>query len=216
MSDFLGKKLSIIVPYRNREEHLQIFINEMSQFIKNIDFNIVIVEQNDEKPFNRAKLLNIGFDHKRETSDYFCFHDVDMIPIESDYSYPDKPYHMVTYVSQFGGIAYPDYYGGVNIFNKEDFIKINGYSNDFWGWGGEDDDFLKRIKEYGYDLYRRKGTYRSLSHKFNGPNHANYEGNIIKLGSTYDYQTDGLSNLKYELVSVEKINEITELLKVKI
>ena len=125
-------RLSVIVPYRNREEHLKVFVSEIPKKINN-DFDIVIVEQFDENLFNRAKLLNIGFDYKKDVSDYFCFHDVDMIPISADYSYCDKPYHMATNLGQFGGgIAYANYYGGVNLFNKEDFIKINGYSNDFW------------------------------------------------------------------------------------
>jgi beta-1,4-galactosyltransferase 1 len=209
--------LSIIVPYRNREEHLKTFISEIPKKIVGIDFNIVIVEQFDEKLFNRAKLLNVGFDYKKNTSDYFCFHDVDMIPMNVDYTYPDKPYHMATNVGQFGGsVAYPTYYGGVNLFNKEDFIKINGYSNDFWGWGGEDDDLLNRIKKNGFDLYRRTGHYISLRHIPNGPNHSNYQNNVKKLSEEYEYENDGLNTLKYELVSVEKINEITELIKVKL
>lgn len=209
-------KLSIIVPYRNREEHLNVFVSEIPKMITNVDFDIVIIEQFDDKPFNRAKLLNIGFNYKKDVSDYFCFHDVDMIPTMADYSYCDKPYHMATHVSQFGGTAYHDYYGGVNLFNKEDFIKINGYSNDFWGWGGEDDDLLKRVKKNGFDLYRRAGHYTSLRHVPNGPNHSNYHENVRKLHSEYDYNTDGINTLKYELVSVEKINELTELIKVKL
>ena len=210
-------KLSIIVPYRNREQHLLIFSQEISKFLNNKNFDIVVVEQSNNKPFNRAKLLNVGFHFKKYFSDYFCFHDVDMIPSNADYSYPDKPYHMATNVSQFGGgPAYPAYYGGVNIFNKEDFIKTNGYSNDFWGWGGEDDDLLNRVKNVGYDLYRRNGFYRSLDHEYTGPRHQNYQNNLNKLSKIYDYNTDGLSNLNYELISVDKSNEFYELIKVKI
>lgn len=210
-------KLSIIVPYRDRQTHLDVFSEQIPEYIKDIDFDIVFVEQYDEKPFNRAKLLNIGFDYTKNTSDYFCFHDIDMIPTEADYSYPDKPYHMATNVGQFGGSsAYPTYYGGVNIFNQEDFIKINGYSNDFWGWGGEDDDLLNRVRFNGYDLYRRKGVYKSLIHKFNGPNHENYRNNVNKLNQKYDYSLDGLTTLKYELVGVNEISDKIKLIKVKI
>ncbi len=213
----MNKKLSIIVPYRNRKDHLNVFINEIPKRINNNNFDIIIVEQFNDKPFNRGKLLNIGFHYKENSSDYFCFHDIDMIPIEADYSYPNKPYHMATNVGQFGGsIAYSTYYGGVNIFNKEDFLKINGYSNDFWGWGGEDDDFLGRVRKIGYDLYRRIGKYHSLPHKINGPNHPNYIDNIQKLSKEYDYDEDGLTNLNYELLSTEKLNEFTELIKVNI
>ena len=56
-------KLGVIVPYRNRESHLKRFTDDTSKYLKskNIDFEIVIVEQLDDKPFNRGKLLNIGY-----------------------------------------------------------------------------------------------------------------------------------------------------------
>ncbi len=28
-------------------------------------------------------------------------------------------------------------------------LAMNGYPNNFWGWGGEDDELLKRLKEVG-------------------------------------------------------------------
>jgi len=38
----------------------------------------------------------------------------------------------------------------VTAFTEESFKKINGYSNEYWGWGGEDDDISHRM----YDFYR--------------------------------------------------------------
>lgn len=196
--------LSVVVPYRNRENHLKKFIPHMTQFLGDLPHTLLIVEQADEKLFNRAKLLNVGFDYGKKESDYFAFHDIDMLPLEADYSYPDKPYHMATNVGQFGGgVAYKNYYGGVNLFNEKDFKKINGYSNNFWGWGGEDDDILKRIKKHGYGIYRRKGVYKSLYHPINGPTHKNYQNNVNLLYSKYDFNKEGLNTLQYELISTE-------------
>jgi beta-1,4-galactosyltransferase 1 len=35
-------------------------------------------------------------------------------------------------------------FGGATSFRPEVFEWINGYSNEFYGWGGEDDDILNR------------------------------------------------------------------------
>jgi len=192
--------LNIIIPYRNREEHLKQFLAETPKKLNVSDYRIYIIEQLNEKPFNRAMLMNIGFDLAKENGEQFCFHDVDMIPESSDYSDVSEPTHLVLKASQFGGfIPGHNYYGGVNMFNKESFIKINGYSNEFWGWGGEDDDLLKRVLTRGYRIIRRGGEYKSLAHKYNGPQHENYDKNVNKLHSNYDYNSDGLTNLRYEL-----------------
>jgi beta-1,4-galactosyltransferase 1 len=205
--------LNIIIPYRDREEHLSIFIKDIANFIK-FDYKITVVEQLNDKLFNRAKLLNIGFDINKENG-YFCFHDVDMIPIEADYSYPDEPIHMATNCSQFGlRLPYDGYYGGVNLFNKEDFIKVNGYSNEYWGWGAEDDDLLNRVIKFGFKLNRRRGVYQSLEHQKAIINHNNREKSLNKLKSNYDFNTDGLNNLKYEVIDYEYINENVTLVKV--
>ena len=86
----MGKKLGIIVPYRDRYDHLIIFKKRIISFLKNkaIDYELIIVEQDNAKNFNRGKLLNIGFLYaKKLECDYVVFHDVDMIPNNDvDYS----------------------------------------------------------------------------------------------------------------------------------
>ena len=39
------------------------------------------------------------------------------------------------------------YFGGVTLFPIDLFKKVNGYSNEYWGWGFEDDDLLMRLTE---------------------------------------------------------------------
>ena len=82
-------KLSVVVPFRNRQEHLKKFVPAPKKILesKNIDANIFIIEQNDTKPFNRAKLLNIGFAESKEEHNYFCFHDIDLLPVNDDCDY---------------------------------------------------------------------------------------------------------------------------------
>ena len=153
------KKLNLIVPYRDRQSHLKRFIPSVENYLDDseIPFSISIVEQNNDKSFNRGKLLNIGFDISKNESDYFCFHDVDLIPDEVDYSYTEYPIHLATNLSKDDykeGWEY--YFGGVTLFNKEDFININGYSNEYWGWGFEDDDLLRRCVNFGLPIEEKE------------------------------------------------------------
>ena len=32
------------------------------------------------------------------------------------------------------------------MLSKESFNLANGYSNSYWGWGGEDDDMYNRVR----------------------------------------------------------------------
>lgn len=208
-------KMSIIVPYRDREAHLNQFIPYMKNFLdeKGVEFHIFIVNQSDDKPFNRAKLLNIGFVETKDSSDYFCFHDVDMLPINSDYSYPDTPTHLASEVQQFNwGLAYDTYFGGVTLFNKEDFEKINGYSNNYWGWGAEDDDLWNRCSVNLIFPHRRVGRYLSLAHE-RKINEDLWRRNYEYLKTQEKVQnkkeiidSDGLSSLEYNKVSEKLLN----------
>lgn len=151
------KKLAICVPYRNRESHLKKFIPHMDEFFKDkdIEYKIFICNQADDKKFNRGKTKNIAFDvARKEGYDYFAFHDIDLLPEDSscDYSYPETvPMHISAYLSQNDyKILFPENFGGVVLFTKEQFEEINGYYNDYWNWGAEDDDLLWRCKQKGY------------------------------------------------------------------
>ena len=211
----MEKKLSIIIPYRDREEHLKIFLKIIKRKINVPNYDVLIVEQDNEKPFNRAKLLNIGFDLKKDESDYFCFHDVDMIPEEADYSYVEQPTHGISGIKPYGyGLSSNSYYGGVNFFNKEDFIKINGYSNEFWGWGGEDNDLLLRIKTKGFLLHRRLNKFDTLYHERALKNTPEYKKNVERITTPYDYDSEGLNTLKYTINETIEIKDKVKKVKV--
>lgn len=206
-------KLSIIVPYRNREQHLEVFLDSIKDKVKE-NFDILVVEQNDQKPFNRGKLSNIGFDYKKNISNYFCFHDVDMIPTDVDYSFTKTACHLASKVSQFNyKLPAFHYCGGVILFNKEFFERINGYSNEYWGWGAEDTDLYCRIVTSKEDWHRRDCTFESLPHKSNFEK-SEFDLNIKKLYSQYKFELDGLNNLSYTISEKITINSFTDLIKV--
>jgi hypothetical protein len=201
-------KLAVIVPFRDRDEHLRKFIPFMDEFLKGkgIDYEMVIVEQERGKPFNRGKLLNIGT--LEVCASYYCFHDVDMLPTVADYTTVSTPTHLAARVEQFSyKLPYPGYFGGVTVFDRQSFIKVNGYSNSYWGWGAEDDDILFRCLASGIRPARREGRYESLSHdKATGSAH-NYKkyAEFKKSDNPIErMRADGLSTLDYEVVSNKK------------
>jgi hypothetical protein len=150
-------KLGVCVPYRNREEHLKEFVPTVSKFLEsqNIDFKIYFAHQTDDKLFNRGAMKNIAAKHAFEDGcDYIVWHDIDMVPEDDtcDYSFPnDNPQHIAVRISQSDyQLKYEEYFGGAVIFSKEQVERTNGYSNDYWDWGMEDDDLFWRCVKEGY------------------------------------------------------------------
>lgn len=37
-------------------------------------------------------------------------------------------------------LPYKMYFGGVSALTPDQYLKMNGFPNNYWGWGGEDDD----------------------------------------------------------------------------
>jgi hypothetical protein len=179
--------VAIIVPYRDlhkeqhRSQQLSRFLPHMTMFLsKQVaagtvkDFHIYIVEQSDDgRKFNRGKLLNIGFDYAKRsrahnkviTHDVFIFHDVDLLPnddLATWYSrFPKTPIHIARCWNRYHNN--PKYFGGIVSFSASDMRRINGYPNNFWGWGGEDDEMQKRCERLGIKWeYPPKGTIIDL------------------------------------------------------
>tara|TARA_R110000796_G_scaffold133553_2_gene249169 strand:+ start:1668 stop:3194 length:1527 start_codon:yes stop_codon:yes gene_type:complete len=217
----------IVIPYRDREEHRDIFIPKIknhliSQGIE--DYRIVFVEQTHKKRFNRGKLINIGFDIEKDNFNVFSFHDVDMLPIDDSCQYAcgDKnPIHLSNIVGQFSGKYNPRYFGGVCVFKKQQFLDINGFYNDFWGWGAEDDDLNIRMERRGMTFIKTLGKYESLDHEPNGDEFGGYAGiktpphiaknreiltkNINDL--KYFGEENGLTTLEYEILYTKQIED---------
>ena len=206
----MKKKLCIVVPYRDRQTHLAEFIPYIQNTLnsQDIDYHILIVEQEAGKPFNRAKLLNVGYDYSKTEYDYYCFHDVDMLPLDSDYNYCESPTHLAAAAEQFNWtLPYPQYFGGVTIFNNESFEIINGYSNEYWGWGAEDDDVYRRVTVKGLTPCRKQGRYRSLHHdRFIPSFQYNQNINYLNISASF-IETDGLSSLSYDIIESEKFEK---------
>jgi len=180
-----NKKLAIVIPYRDREEHLRKLLpalkKHLARYHPELRYEVCIIEQEaDGKMFNRGATKNIGFDLIKDDFDYVCFHDVDTMPLGPHcvYSYPDRPTRIATYLSDMGNkLLVPfkhnpdrmykqwgDFFGAVVIMSVEAFSAANGYSNAYWGWGREDIDLRRRLEFAGYKIDRIQGRYRRVLH----------------------------------------------------
>lgn len=156
----ISKKLGVIIPYRNREDSLYRLIPYLFDYLteRDFDFKIYVIEQSNEKEFNRGKLLNIGYMIAENEVDYIVFNNVDLLPVDVDYYYWDQPIHLSNESSP------SDNYGGTIMFPKEAFRKVNGYSNLFYNWGGEDDDMLNRIKVVEIPVLKKPSSLIAMDH----------------------------------------------------
>ncbi|XP_054721966.1 beta-1,4-N-acetylgalactosaminyltransferase bre-4-like [Uloborus diversus] len=202
-------KIALIIPYRDRETHLRMFLHNMHPMLQRqmLDYGIYVIEESGDSKFNRAMLMNIGYVEALKQYDYDCFifHDVDLIP-EDDrnlYSCPEQPRHMSVAINTMNyRLPYKDIFGGVSALTKKHMETVNGFSNEFWGWGGEDDDMANRIKFHGLQILRYKANiarYTMLKHKKDDPNPDRY--NKLYKGKSR-FKKDGLSNLKYKRLDI--------------
>lgn len=126
---------AIIVPYRNRSEQLDTFLIYMHNFLRqqNIHYRIFLVEQMDRKPFNRAKMFNIGSIYAAQ-AEFPCliFNDVDLLPMNLGnlYACTRHPRHLAVYLDKYSfDLPYRHYFGGSVSMQTDTYQAINGMSN---------------------------------------------------------------------------------------
>ncbi|KAI2649800.1 Beta-1,4-galactosyltransferase 3 [Labeo rohita] len=150
---------AIVVPYRNRQTHLRALLYHLHPFLQRqqVHYGIYIVHQSGNSTFNRAKLLNVGVREALKEEDWSCIflHDVDLLPENDHNTYTCHPQ-----------LPYSQYFGGVSAVTPEQYLKMNGFPNQYWGWGGEDDDIAAR-----FDLLKRT----RLNWRSDGLNSLTYE-----------------------------------------
>jgi SAM-dependent methyltransferase len=243
-----GLRLAIIVPYRdqplqNRQLQLQRFLEYMPQYLAQIrtleSFVIVIVEQtNDDQLFNRGKLLNIGFEMYRHDCNAFVMHDVDMLPSESLLPWysclPRCPLHTAWVHEDVSGYGapYPHYVGGIIAMTAQHMDLTNGFPNNFWGWGGEDDELRRRFEKVGLEVLRpMTGSIIDTENELintKGGERASARGSQFKCMMKHErnfehgltWKTNGLSNLlhgdTFEVLKRETFKEYTNCFKLTV
>lgn len=224
----------IIIPYRNRKEHLELFIKDViplfEKYLK--PFKVVIIEQEVGKLFNRGMLLNIGFNEYKDKSKYFFTHDVDIYPNEKCIKeiYTKEEYNNIVgiYTSDCNTL------GGIIKFTTNNFEKLNGFPNNFWGWGVEDKALQNRVEymkiqvnktilkndknRFDYFTIKNDVDDRLMDTLFNDKTHFEYNifNTLIDSIKINYIMNSGLNNLTYKIISRETINENIEIIKVNI
>ncbi|KAK2492563.1 hypothetical protein MC885_020757 [Smutsia gigantea] len=207
-------KVAIIIPFRNRQEHLKYWLYYLHPILQRqqLDYGIYVINQAGESMFNRAKLLNIGFQEALKDYDYNCFvfSDVDLIPMNDHNTYRcfSQPRHISVAMDKFGfSLPYVQYFGGVSALSKQQFLTINGFPNNYWGWGGEDDDIFNRLVFRGMSVSRPNtivGKCRMIRHsrdKKNEPNPQRFD----RIAHTKETMlSDGLNTLTYQVLDIQR------------
>lgn len=213
----------IIVPYRNREKHLDLFMRDNIKKYNAIfgdNYSVIIVEQsNDNRNFNRGKLLNVGFLFANDDNGMYIFHDIDLCPLSDDACnlYKKESENIIGIYnndnSKWGSL------GGIIKMNHKNYVAMNGHPNYLWGWGGEDDVLrrranLKNIKcDYHFIMTQKNINDHFIHH--NDCNDRINNKNRFKLMRSSKIH-NGLSNCEYTIIETIKISNNITIIKVQL
>ncbi|KAI3351395.1 hypothetical protein L3Q82_020205 [Scortum barcoo] len=215
------QKVAIIIPFRKRDEHLRYWLYYLHPILQRqqLDYGVYVINQDGDEIFNRAKLLNVGYVEALKEYDYECFvfSDVDLIPMDDRNTYKcfSQPRHLSVSMDKFGfRLPYNQYFGGVSSMSKDQYLKINGFPNNYWGWGGEDDDIYNRLASKGMSISRpsgEQGKCRMIRHQRDKKNEPNPQRFDRIAHTRQTMAKDGINSLSYEVVKIEKFDLFTKI-----
>ncbi|KAI9920779.1 hypothetical protein PsorP6_000025 [Peronosclerospora sorghi] len=94
------------------------------------------------------EVAQCSFNLTRNDFDIYAFHDVDLMP-EDDLSelYTTVPHSGPMQIARVWERynESQNYFDGIVAFTRQQFIKINGFPNNFWGWGDEDNELYSHV-----------------------------------------------------------------------
>lgn len=215
-----------VVPFsRSRYDNLKFFLLNMHSYLQNFrysfSYRILVVEQIDmDSQFNKGRLINSAVKQiieSRENADCIVIHDVDLVPSaddnelgeSGDYRCRKMPWHLsrkVFNLKMNQERLYNQFLtGGILSLRLDHFIHVNGFSNEYFGWGAEDDDFQIRMFNKRLCVMRPKLTekppFMMLSHESSKASNSrfSYLSNALNR-----YEQDGLSNIN-DLVEIKSL-----------
>lgn len=156
----------IIVPYKeqvgvDRILQLHELINKLDRYFAKYGdgmvVNVLAVKQVDSLPWNAGALINAGVYAINGPCTHVINHATDTYPIAVNYG---RLLGMSLLTpKKVNGV----YYSSVVSFNYDAFMVVNGYSNQYWGWGSEDADILLRFQQRGFAIgVQTQNKFREL------------------------------------------------------
>lgn len=226
------ERVAVIIPYKDREDHLVKWLWHMHKLLvrQRRNYCVFVSEPLGNGHFNKGSTMNSAVKEViKRGFDCIVLHDVDML-LEDDhniYQCEDNPVHLSPLIDKF---KYKDHYGtefgGVTMLKAEQYLKANGYSNLFWGWGKEDDDMTFRVHASGQSVRKpinyQSARYSMIPHQhpwaFRNNRLTDKESDLrfLSLGnignSKYRYKFEGVSSVSYQLTEQQEELSFTKLM----
>ena len=208
--------VSFIIPNRGGKDLAKV-IKNINDVYSDLNKEILVIQQEDNLPFMRGQLYNIGV--KFSTGNYVALTDNDIyhfreLPLFLIYKAYKKPIIGFKYISQVdynnGNIKVVKNQlmlhgmGAFNFMAKTDFMKVNGFSNLYIGWGQEDYEFMKRFNN---DFCRVPQHIGHLMHPHRAnvnPKNTELNRQLFKEFDKRNYLEDGIKQTTFDLISEEQ------------
>lgn len=209
--------VSFIIPNRGGKD-LDKVIKNINTVYSDMNKEIIVIQQEDNLPFMRGQLYNIGV--KFSTGNYLALTDNDIyhfrkLPLFLIYENCKKPIIGFTHISQIDynngkpKIINTEKRGGTGAFNfmtKTDFFKVNGFSNLYIGWGAEDIDFMKRFNNEYVRVPQNLGHIQHPRRLNVNPKNSELNQQLVNDFKNRDYLKDGVKQTTFNLISEEQKN----------
>jgi glycosyltransferase involved in cell wall biosynthesis len=216
--------LSFIIPIRGRDDQMIGLEYNIKKYFDDFNYEILYVNQKDNKLFKRGQLCNAGF--KESKGDIIIFQDVDIRHLRkidpekllNDFNSPFVAFDKITqiYENRVGNYEKiqtedrPYGWGACSIFYREHFINSGGFSNLVFGWGAEDNilnsrsNFKRLLQDLGHvyhePLRKNSAIFESEWHK----------NNVLAMetDSDRDHLKDGYLQTMYDINIIQKDSNI--------
>lgn len=228
--------IKVSIPYRGMPKSKQRMLQILESFSDDKDVQFQIVEQSEDgRRFNLGKMINVGFDLFSKASDtddwtYF-FHPIDLFPKQGFAPYRSGAELLLQNKIDICSYNIPEkdlHYRSCS-YRPDAYRKFNGYTNNFWGWGAEDDEFFNRVRMTNLRMGHIKLLFDTWCEvkEDHEPDHPSpdyilgLEHHAKNLSIAWSLteekmKQDGLSNLSYRVLSRELISQNLEWISVDI